>query len=53
MTDPRFDRLYILKIRDGEIDRLKQVCEDYHISTMEHLKMPPVSIGYGVSMRVA
>lgn len=29
--DERFDKLYIIKIEDGEIDRLKQVCEDYHI----------------------
>ena len=32
MTDPRFDKLYILKIEDGEIDRLRRVCEDYRIS---------------------
>ena len=32
MIDKRFPRLLILKIKDGEIDRLKQVCEDYHIS---------------------
>ena len=30
--DRRFDRLYILKINDGEIDRLRQLCEDHHIS---------------------
>ena len=33
MTDSRFDKLYILKIEDGEIDRLRQVCDDYHINT--------------------
>lgn len=31
MVDLRFDRLYILKIKEGEIDRLKQLCDDYHI----------------------
>ena len=39
MEDKRFDRLYVLKIENGEIDRLKQVCEDYHIAdngTFEH-----------------
>lgn len=30
--DRRFDRLYILKIEDGEIKRLQQLCEDYNIS---------------------
>ena len=30
--DQRFNRLYILKINDGEIPRLKQICEDYNIS---------------------
>ena len=30
--DRRFDRLYILKINDGEIKRLQQLCEDYNIS---------------------
>ncbi len=30
--DKRFDRLYILKINDGEIKRLQQLCEDYNIS---------------------
>lgn len=30
--DNRFKRLYILKIKDGEIPKLKQVCEDYHIA---------------------
>jgi hypothetical protein len=32
MTDSRFDKLYILKIEEGEIDRLRHICEDYHIS---------------------
>ena len=30
--DSRFDRLYILKIGDGEIPRLQQLCEDYRIA---------------------
>ena len=30
--DTRFTRLYILKIDDGEIPRLKQICEDYNIA---------------------
>ena len=30
--DRRFDKLYILKIEDGEIKRLQQLCEDYKIS---------------------
>lgn len=30
--DKRFDRIYILKIKDGEIDSLKQLCEDYGIN---------------------
>ena len=32
MVDSRFDKLYILKIEEGEIDRLRRVCEDYQIS---------------------
>ena len=32
MADSRFNKLYILKIEDGEIDRLRHVCEDYRIS---------------------
>lgn len=32
MEDPRFSKIYILKIEEGEIDRLRHVCEDYHIS---------------------
>lgn len=32
MADSRFPRLFILKINEGEIDRLRQLCEDYHIS---------------------
>ena len=32
MADSRFNKLYILKIEDGEIDRLRRVCEDYQIS---------------------
>ena len=30
--DSRFDRLYILKIGDGEIPKLKQLCEEYNIN---------------------
>lgn len=30
--DSRFDRLYILKIGEGEIPQLKQLCEDYNIA---------------------
>lgn len=30
--DERFDKLYILKIGDGEIPRLQQVCDDYGIA---------------------
>ena len=46
--DSRFNKLYILKIEEGEIDRLRHVCEDFRISrTMGHLKMPPASIEYG------
>lgn len=29
--DKRFDRLYILKIKQGQIPELKQICEDYQI----------------------
>ena len=32
MEDPRFSKIYILKIEEGEIDRLRRVCEDYRIS---------------------
>ena len=30
--DSKFDRLYILKIGDGEIPKLKQLCEEYNIN---------------------
>ena len=30
--DSRFKRLYILKIKMGEIKRLRQLCEGYHIA---------------------
>ena len=30
--DSRFDRLYILKIGEGKIPKLKQLCEDYNIA---------------------
>lgn len=33
MSDSRFERLYILKTKEGEIEILKQLCEDYHIQT--------------------
>ena len=33
MSDSRFDRLYVLKTKDGEIETLKQLCEDFHIQT--------------------
>ena len=29
--DKRFERLYILKIKKGEMKKLKQICEDYRI----------------------
>ena len=29
--DSRFDRLYIFKIGEGEIPKLKQLCEEYNI----------------------
>ena len=29
--DKRFNRLYILKIDNGQIPQLKQLCEDYNI----------------------
>ena len=32
MGDNRFNRLYILKIGQGETPRLKQTCEDYGIA---------------------
>lgn len=31
MADSRFNKLYILKIEEGQIPQLKQLCEDYHI----------------------
>ena len=30
--DTRFDRVYLLKTKNGEIDRVKQLCEDYQIN---------------------
>ncbi|MBQ6730734.1 MAG: hypothetical protein IJR08_02380 [Bacilli bacterium] len=30
--DSRFDRVYLLKAKSGEIDRVKQLCEDYRIN---------------------
>jgi len=29
--DSRFNRIFILKIEDGQIPQLKQLCEDYNI----------------------
>lgn len=29
--DDRFERIYLLKTKDGDIERLKKICEDYHI----------------------
>ena len=31
MKDNRFDRMYVLKIEDGQIPELKQFCEEYQI----------------------
>ena len=31
MEDNRFSRLFILKIEEGQIPQLKQLCEDYNI----------------------
>ncbi len=33
MLDSRFERLYILKTKEGEVDALKHLCEDYEIET--------------------
>ena len=30
--DQRFNRLYILRVKEGELNRLKQICEDYLIN---------------------
>lgn len=32
MADLRFDKFYILKIEEGELDSLRHVCEGYRIS---------------------
>ncbi len=32
MEDKRFNKIYILKIADGQISQLKQLCEDYNIA---------------------
>lgn len=32
MEDKRFDRIFILKIGEGQIPQLKKLCEDYHIA---------------------
>ena len=31
MEDKRFNRIFILKIEEGQIPQLKQLCEDYNI----------------------
>ena len=31
MKDDRFPRPYILKTKDGEVEKLKKICEEYHI----------------------
>ena len=33
--DNRFDRLFVLKIEEGDIPKLKQLCEDYGICDNE------------------
>ncbi len=30
--DQRFNRLYIFRVKEGELNRLQQICEDYHIN---------------------
>ena len=30
--DRRFNRLYIFRVKEGELNRLKQICEDYLIN---------------------
>lgn len=30
--DERFDRVYFLKAKDGELNRVKQLCADYDIN---------------------
>lgn len=30
--DQRFNRLYILRVKGGELNHLKQICEDYLIN---------------------
>ena len=32
MEDNRFDRVFILKIDEGQIPQLKQLCKDYSIA---------------------
>ena len=32
MSDNRFNRIFILKINEGQIPQLKQLCEDYNIA---------------------
>lgn len=32
MEDKRFNRIFILKIEEGQIPQLKQLCEDYNIA---------------------
>ena len=36
--DKRFDRLYILKIQNGQIPKLKELCDDYKIDDNDAFK---------------
>ncbi len=31
MADKRFDRVYVLKTKPGEIDKVKELCHDYQV----------------------
>lgn len=31
MSDKRFERVFILKVEEGQIPQLQQLCEDYNI----------------------
>ena len=30
--DSRFDRIYLLKTKSGELEKVKKLCDDYHIN---------------------
>ena len=48
--DQRFDRIYLLKSKEGEIKRLIQLCEDYHIAhndVFEHAANFHIAWGFG------